>query len=415
MTTSDQTVRREAIDPSRSFCVSAPAGSGKTELLTQRLLALLARVDRPEQVLAITFTRKAASEMALRVIEKLDQAREAIPVTAEHERQTRELALAVIDHAARKKWRLDDTTLNIRTIDSFCHELTRQMPILSGTGGLVEPVDNALPLYEEAVRQFLGQAGEGAAGERILQLLMHFDNRWSRASELLVALLGRRGDWADVVNQHHDPETAEAVLAETIGDLSSERLSDALQRLDAHSGALMPAINQARAHLGKDSLSISESAESLPDWQVVISMLLTTQSEWRKPGGVNAKLGFPPKSDHKIQFASILETLADDPALLEVLVEIKQLPATTRGGEAWDLIVLLSSLLPVLQAHLLLVFQRSGQVDHTHVALAAIQALGTDEMPTPLAQRLDYQIEHILIDEFQDTSSSQAQLLERLM
>ena len=415
MTTSDQTVRREAIDPSRSFCVSAPAGSGKTELLTQRLLALLARVDRPEQVLAITFTRKAASEMALRVIEKLDQAREAIPVTAEHERQTRELALAVIDHAARKKWRLDDTTLNIRTIDSFCHELTRQMPILSGTGGLVEPVDNALPLYEEAVRQFLGQAGEGAAGERILQLLMHFDNRWSRASELLVALLGRRGDWADVVNQHHDPETAEAVLAETIGDLSSERLSDALQRLDAHSGALVPAINQARAHLGQDSLSISESPESLPDWQVVISMLLTTQSEWRKPGGVNAKLGFPPKSDHKIQFAAILETLADDPALLEVLVEIKQLPATTRGGKAWNLIVLLSSLLPVLQAHLLLVFQRSGQVDHTHVALAAIQALGTDEMPTSLAQRLDYQIEHILIDEFQDTSSSQAQFLERLM
>ena len=131
MTASDHSVRREAIDPTRSFCVSAPAGSGKTELLTQRLLALLARVDRPEQVLAITFTRKAASEMALRVMEKLDQARENVPVTAEHERQTRALALAVIDHAAHKHWRLDDTTLNIRTIDSFCHELTRQMPILS--------------------------------------------------------------------------------------------------------------------------------------------------------------------------------------------------------------------------------------------------------------------------------------------
>mgnify|MGYP007000186362 len=101
-------------------------------------------------------------EMALRVMEKLSQARENVPVTAEHERQTRELALAVIDHAAYKQWRLDDTTLNIRTIDSFCHELTRQMPILSGTGGLVEPVDNAQPLYEEAVRQFLAQAGEGA-------------------------------------------------------------------------------------------------------------------------------------------------------------------------------------------------------------------------------------------------------------
>ena len=162
MTPTDHGVRQEALDPGRSFCVSAPAGSGKTELLTQRLLALLTRVDRPEQVLAITFTRKAASEMALRVMEKLDQARANVPVAAEHERQTRALALAVIDHAANKQWRLDNTTLNIRTIDSFCHELTRQMPILSGTGGLVEPVDNAQPLYEEAVRQFLARAGEGA-------------------------------------------------------------------------------------------------------------------------------------------------------------------------------------------------------------------------------------------------------------
>jgi ATP-dependent exoDNAse (exonuclease V) beta subunit len=103
LTVADHNVRREAIDATRSFCISAPAGSGKTELLTQRLLALLARVDRPEQVLAITFTRKAAKEMALRVIEKLDQARQNTPVSADHELQTRELALAVVEHADRKK------------------------------------------------------------------------------------------------------------------------------------------------------------------------------------------------------------------------------------------------------------------------------------------------------------------------
>ena len=170
----------------------------------------------------------------------------------------------------------------------------------------------------------------------------------------------------------------------------------------------MPAINEARAQLDKAPRSLSDSPESLPDWHAMIAMLLTAQSEWRKPRGVNAKLGFPPKSEHKIQFTSILEALGADSLLLEALIEIKHLPATTRGGDAWQLIVLISSLLPVLQAHLLLIFQRSGQIDHTHVALAAIQALGTDEMPSALAQSLDYQIEHILIDEFQDTSSSQA-------
>lgn len=415
MSLTDQIARSAAIDPTRSFCVSAPAGSGKTELLTQRLLALLARVDRPEQVLAITFTRKAASEMALRVLEKIDQAKQGAPISAEHERQTRQLALDLIAHATRKNWRLDDTTLNIRTIDSFCHELTRQMPILSGTGGLVEPVDNAQPLYEAAVRNFLAQAGEGEVGERVVDLLRQFNNRWSKVSELLIALLGRRGDWGKLVGQHHDPAGAEAAILSTLEDLTRHRLALIKHRLGDQFNPLIAVANEAQASLDKAPLSLGGDTESLSDWQALVGMLLTGQHDWRKPGGVTMRQGFTAKSEFKAVFLAILESLREDEVLREALIELAHLPDTLQDGAAWDLVVLISSLLPVLQAHLLLVFQQAGTVDHTHVSLAAIQALGSDELPTALAQRLDYQIEHMLVDEFQDTSASQAELLSRLM
>ena len=107
--------RRLALDPGRSFCVTAPAGSGKTELLIQRFLGLLARVEQPEEVLAITFTRKAAAEMRDRIGAALLSAAEAEQPGDAHAALTWELARAVLEKDERKGWCLRQSAGRVRS------------------------------------------------------------------------------------------------------------------------------------------------------------------------------------------------------------------------------------------------------------------------------------------------------------
>src|SRR6478735_7014395 len=103
LTRADSESRRRALDVSRSVIVQAPAGSGKTELLTQRFLGLLAIVDKPEAVLAITFTLKAAAEMRERI---LDALRRCEDPDADLLETTRTLARAVIKVDGERRWGL---------------------------------------------------------------------------------------------------------------------------------------------------------------------------------------------------------------------------------------------------------------------------------------------------------------------
>ncbi|HYL17763.1 MAG TPA: UvrD-helicase domain-containing protein, partial [Burkholderiales bacterium] len=221
----DAAQRERAVDSERSFIVQAPAGSGKTELLIQRYLALLARVQAPEEIVAITFTRKAAGEMRDRVLQALALASNEQAPDGDHRRHTWELARAVRLRDTQRAWGLAESPvrLRIQTIDSLCAGLTRQMPVLSGFGAQPEIVEDASALFAEAARRTLSQLDEGGRWAGFVgRVLMHLDNNVELAEPLLASMLARRDQWlryvADSDSRRIRRDTLEAALAGLIVD-----------------------------------------------------------------------------------------------------------------------------------------------------------------------------------------------------
>src|SRR3990172_11006018 len=191
--------RNRALDPSRSVIVQAPAGSGKTELLIQRYLALLATVDAPEEIVAVTFTRKAAGEMRHRVLAALAAtARPETPPAGAHEARTIELARAARARDGERGWQLarNPTRLRVQTIDALCASLTRQMPLLSRFGAAPEIVERAEHLYREAARAAIALVeSQQDVATSVERLLAHLDNDVGRLEGLLADMLARRDHW----------------------------------------------------------------------------------------------------------------------------------------------------------------------------------------------------------------------------
>ena len=429
----DHAIRKEVLSVDQSFCVTAPAGSGKTSLLTQRILALLSRVERPEQILAITFTRKAAAEMRSRVLSTLEQAARGVTAKSEHEAASLDLAGNALKHAKEMGWSLNAEKLNVRTIDGLSAQLNRSMPVTSGLGGGARIADDASRLYAEAVDDLYDLMPENSQrGKALRELLLLMENNWQRCSELLISLLAQRGDWLSALGQHEDPEAAAKLALETLERIVSDRLARALNQLpqnwlsDVVEAANLAkqrlqlsisdgSVEEAKANTFEgDLLQLSGDLSSLDHWRWFVSFVLVKQGTPRKSYDKN--WGFRAKLDTEIkrQLADRVAEIGSHPECVDVLKEIAVLPTLSLASEEWEGVLRLSRVLPVLAAQLLAVFQSRGMVDHTHMAMAADLALGDDTEPTDLALRLDYQIQHILVDEFQDTSLTQFQLLEKL-
>lgn len=426
----DADERHRALDPAQSFIVQAPAGSGKTALLIQRYLRLLACVDAPEEIVAITFTRKAAAEMRARVLAALEIGNKTGDAESAYEKLNRELSAAVLQRDREAGWHIAENPerLRIQTIDSLCAALTRQMPMLSKFGAQPETVDDASDLYLEAAQLTLELVEQNhAIAHDVERLLEHLDNDIGRIETLLAEMLARRDHWL----RHLHGRTREELEA----SLQNSRrnalqfifrsfpkvMHDELLALLRYAAANLIATGESSAITLCDRLDALSVAD-VEHWQGIAELLLTKDGAWRKRISVNE--GFPSgntktEKDEAKAWKKRLEVLINsfDPedTFGQVLHDIRELPPPCYSDKQWEILGAITRLLPYAVAQLKIIFQARGVVDFSEVAQRALLALGDPESPTDLALALDYRIKHLMIDEFQDTSISQFQLIEKLV
>ena len=418
----DAAQRAAAIDISRSCIVQAPAGSGKTELLIQRLLGLLGVVERPQQILAITFTNKAAAEMRQRLIDALRHAQTAPQPPEPHHALTWSLARKALGQHGESLLK-NPAQLSIQTIDSFNAALVRKMPWLSRFGSLPQMADEADSLYRKAVDQLCLLLEQGGEGSKQLEILLrHLDNQLVVLQDLLVDMLRKRDQWLRYL--HSDYRTTQEELQQALESLYNEKLKRLEQVLpSALAEEILQCLRFAAGNLPDSEVSSYGHWTALPpasynhlgEWVVLGNWLLTGKGELRKR--LTKKEGFPSGKEFKPgkdRMTALLKELASYEVFVCQLDQIRNLPVQGYSDQQWQLLEALIDVLPLLLYQLWMVFRYEGEADFAEIALKANNALGNASNPSDLLLKIDHDLRHILIDEFQDTSRLQYQLLETL-
>lgn len=436
MIPADAAARAEALDIRKSFIVEAPAGSGKTALLIQRYLKLLLapNVEDPGEVLAITFTVKATEEIRSRVTDALLRASSGVAGKNDFDTALLALACDVLKKDEERGWKLLDqpARFNIRTIDGLAASIAKSLPLLSGGLGVLEPAEDASTLYAMAARRVLFSLGgeDETLNQALRAVLLHRDVNIGSVEQALADMLSVREQWAPFL-----PGTDE-------GRAGEERIREQMDRVLAYEvcrrlSALNRAIpEEARYTLSRfvdelcalpgskgrrnDLAVVCSGMRDLPGstcadldaWKQVVTLMLTNSDGWRK--GFTTQ-HFPIEAGKELQvrlkefFASI-----ESPELTEAAIAVRQAPPYPYPDEQWRLVLPLFQLLRRSLAELQLVFAQTRRCDFTEISLAALAALQTPDGLNDLVASLGTGIRHLLMDEMQDTSQRQYDLLKLL-
>ena len=436
----DQPARDAALDVAGSWIVQAPAGAGKTELLTQRFLKLLSVVDAPEEILAITFTRAATAEMRGRIVAALEEASRTSPTS--HEPRTLKLARAALAHAIAQGWQLLEQPhrLDVQTIDSLCLRLAHAQPLLSRLGGQLSPTEQAAALYELAAQRtfaLLGRAPDELEAA-LTHLLLLRDNNLADCQQLIAGMLEHREQWrhifvlsAGATVDWDDVRTRlEAPFAEEIHRV----LGQLHTTLTAEPTLVQELLELARYACSngnsRASITLLDGLQSLPSsdalfaehWSCLHNFLLT-KGKWRK--AFNKLDGFPtdganaPEKHQRWQknrMEQLVQRFSTHPAgeqLRALLCRVPNLPADRYDETQWQTLLSVFRVLRRAVAELHVVFAERNQVDFPELSIAAATVL--DDRENTRGLLASEATRHLLIDEFQDTSRRQHQLIGRLL
>jgi ATP-dependent exoDNAse (exonuclease V) beta subunit len=421
--------RKEATNPFASFIVQAPAGSGKTEILTQRYLRLLSTVSAPEQIIALTFTRKAASEMRERILISLQRAANNVGAQSAHQQITLDFAKEALARSEALQWNLLQlpNRLKIITIDSLCQSINQSIPLLEKQISYSTITDIPVSHYLNAGRhciQYAMQTKEYQAAIKIL--LLHVDNRQDRLLALFKNLLAQRDQWLIPLFRAKAQDKSQFELALSLIEQ---------HELTRFKTSLPSLLFEEMIRLAREVATIENNPASprfiLQHWyqlsqtdkdftKALSQLLLTKEGQFRNAFDhhVGLKKGVCSNQEYdrlKSQSKALLEQLKDYPDFQNALLQVSQLPAPEYDLEQWEVLQALFLILPLLIGHLHLLFTENNEVDFTAISQFALMALGDSEQPTDLALYLDNVIHHLLVDEFQDTSITQFELLSQLV
>jgi ATP-dependent helicase/nuclease subunit A len=407
-------LQRRASNPEASVWVGASAGSGKTKVLTDRVLRLLLAGTAPERLLCLTFTKAAAAEMAIRVNRVLaqwatmddDRLTDALAALtgrrpAAGERTTaRRLFARVVDCPGSMK---------IQTIHAFCQSLLRRFPLESGLAPHFDVMDDrtAALRLREARDAVLGEtrlSPEGALGRAVARLTG--DLNAESFSELMAELTGQRGRIARLLERHGGRAAAVLAVRSALGLAPGETEESVLNA--ACAGADEPALRDACRALaggsdsdGKRGIAIQswlDAADRTAGFEIYAAQYLTGEGTPRK-----TLLTKKPATANPAALAA-LEGEAE-----RLIAARERIKAAGVAASTEALLVFAEALLARYEAGK----RASALLDYDDLIHNAGALLADERVPWVLF-KLDGGLDHILIDEAQDTNPEQWRVVKAL-